>query len=362
MQQSQMQQPQPLMTYGMNYSQLPTVGYGGVNNINRAMAMGLLGLSKPIMPEQTKMELAPISNRMPSEFQQRAYNAMEGYTKQKIADQDAQALANMYGQMGYSVPQGATAETLQSAMKMQLYANQAQEQLALRKQVADNQLQAQMMNAKSKEEQMDFLKQKDQLDRAFESEKLKIDQANKATDFGFKQAELGLKAEDIANKAQTAMQGKLLPASQVSDLQATKEGIQQLDTMMQAAQKLPNNLFDPIQGRLSVMNPYSKEAQSFNQLVAATKQTIGKGLEGGVLRKEDEVKYEKIIPKIGDTREILNMKAAQLRSMMANKYDSQRAGFAQAGYNVGNFAPVRGRPRLTREQAMQLARQRGLIK
>jgi hypothetical protein len=87
--------------------------------------------------------------------------------------------------------------------------------------------------------------------------------------------------------------------------------------------------------RTSPLNPFQlldPKAQKFKQLTAATKQVIGKGLEGGVLRKEDEAKYDAIIPKSGDTDEILKIKAQQLDSLLEQKQKERVKGFSSAGF------------------------------
>lgn len=48
-------------------------------------------------------------------------------------------------------------------------------------------------------------------------------------------------------------------------------------------------------------NPYDTSAQDLQAKTARIKQVIGKALEGGVLRKEDEEKYAKILPMLNNT-------------------------------------------------------------
>lgn len=72
----------------------------------------------------------------------------------------------------------------------------------------------------------------------------------------------------------------------------------------------------PILGRLSSINPYSATAQKYNARLKVTKQIIGKALEGGVLRKEDEVKYAYILPQINDTAEVAQYKSDQLKKLI----------------------------------------------
>lgn len=83
-------------------------------------------------------------------------------------------------------------------------------------------------------------------------------------------------------------------------------------------------------------NP-ERELQSKFDLV---RQRVGKLLEGGVLRKEDEEKYRKILPTIGDDPKTAMEKAATLENML--KVDLQRhaQNLAKAGYNMSNFGDI----------------------
>lgn len=85
-------------------------------------------------------------------------------------------------------------------------------------------------------------------------------------------------------------------ANTVTDLTNGIANIQQLS--QQFAQSGANK---PIIGNLLASNPFNTDAQSLRANIARVKQVIGKALEGGVLRKEDEVKYQKILPTLNDT-------------------------------------------------------------
>ncbi len=56
----------------------------------------------------------------------------------------------------------------------------------------------------------------------------------------------------------------------------------------------------PIVGRIMGKNPYS-DMQAVRAEVDLVRQRVGKAFEGGVLRKEDELKYMKILPTMEDT-------------------------------------------------------------
>lgn len=99
------------------------------------------------------------------------------------------------------------------------------------------------------------------------------------------------------------------------------------------------SLFGPVKGRISGANPYATQAQAVQATINATKQIVGKYLEGGVLRQEDEVKYEKILPKLSDTPAVALSKLNQVKALVQSKIDAQREGLSSAGYNTG-LAPT----------------------
>jgi len=56
--------------------------------------------------------------------------------------------------------------------------------------------------------------------------------------------------------------------------------------------------------------------------IDTVRQTVGKALEGGVLRKEDEEKYKKILPTMSDPKKVAQNKLKQLRAMLSRDYQS----------------------------------------
>lgn len=70
-------------------------------------------------------------------------------------------------------------------------------------------------------------------------------------------------------------------------------------------------------------------------VISLVKQIIGKGLEGGVLRKEDESKYAKILPTLSDHPDVVTTKIANLKRIMQQKRDTLLQTLEDAGYDVG---------------------------
>jgi len=149
-------------------------------------------------------------------------------------------------------------------------------------------------------------------------------------------------SQRLANQRELAelkqRQKKEKPVSQNIALQlsATKQGIEMLDNLVEKSPTF-NTLTNSPLDRLRAINPWDEDVQSFNQLIATTKQVIGKGLEGGVLRKEDEVKYEKILPKLGEPLNVRQQKGQQLRDMLVNKYQSDIGALESTGADVTKF-------------------------
>ena len=79
------------------------------------------------------------------------------------------------------------------------------------------------------------------------------------------------------------------------------------------------------------------EAKVTQSLIDQMRQTFGKTLEDGVLRKEDEVKYAKILPKITDSPEVVKGKIPQLVAQMERNRENRLNALEDAGYEVGRF-------------------------
>lgn len=95
-------------------------------------------------------------------------------------------------------------------------------------------------------------------------------------------------------------------------------------TGLQALQNLKgtiasSNVNNPIVGQIRGMNPFDTNAQNLQSQIGVVKQIVGKALEGGVLRKEDEVKYAKILPKLGDSDAVAQNKINQLYELISQR-------------------------------------------
>jgi len=126
--------------------------------------------------------------------------------------------------------------------------------------------------------------------------------------------------------------GKQLPAGELGKLADTQLAIGLVPELNKAFDEAAG-AFGPITGRIRGAIPYDTQAQKAQSVIFLVKQIIGKGLEGGVLRKEDEYKYEKILPRISDTPETVKNKIDLLNRVLTSKYNTTVQTFQTGGYN-----------------------------
>lgn len=94
----------------------------------------------------------------------------------------------------------------------------------------------------------------------------------------------------------------------------------------------------PIRG-WAVLNPWSK-ARRVQADIDRVKQTVGKALEGGVLRKEDEEKYKKILATLLDTPETAIYKVDALLSSIQRDIENYKSLQQLGGRSLNVNAPL----------------------
>ena len=92
---------------------------------------------------------------------------------------------------------------------------------------------------------------------------------------------------------------------------------------------LPNPITD--------MTGFGSESKQQQAKIDLVKQIIGKALEGGVLRKEDEIKYAKILPSIGDADSVAQAKIDNLIQLLEQRKEIELSAREDAGYDVSKF-------------------------
>ena len=104
-------------------------------------------------------------------------------------------------------------------------------------------------------------------------------------------------------------------------------------------QTLENNkdLFGPVAGFLGSTNPYATESQTIDAEMRRASQTIGRYMEGGVLRKEDEEKYRKMLPQLTDTPAVAKNKLDGVKDLLSGKIKAYLNDYTAAGFDTSSF-------------------------
>jgi hypothetical protein len=87
------------------------------------------------------------------------------------------------------------------------------------------------------------------------------------------------------------------------------------------------------------VNPWDQDPKKVQASIDLIRQRVGKALEGGVLRKEDEEKYRKILPTMTDMPDVAQYKLRMLAEMMRRDLTTFVDTQAKAGRRVGGSAP-----------------------
>lgn len=145
--------------------------------------------------------------------------------------------------------------------------------------------------------------------------------------------------------ANTREQGRQVTSGDAGDIAELNTALDDLSTLKTeltsngatgtSAQALAS-LWTPITN----LTGWGVEAKQKQAQIDRVKQVIGKALEGGVLRKEDEAKYEKILPTIKDSPAVVTSKLNGLVSAIEKKHGRKLDALSSAGYDVSRFAPA----------------------
>lgn len=127
-----------------------------------------------------------------------------------------------------------------------------------------------------------------------------------------------------------------LPADKVVLLEDAKFLPGMLDSLENTI-KNSGASFDPISGATRGLNPWDTQQQTADAELRRAAQTIGKYMEGGVLRKEDEEKYRRMLPSATDTQDVALNKLRDVRAMLQSKTQGYISGFGGAGYDVSQY-------------------------
>ena len=141
--------------------------------------------------------------------------------------------------------------------------------------------------------------------------------------------------------------GKPLSDTAIKEITTTELALEGVKDLMENV-KINEQYIGPISG-IQSLNPYSKARQVQADL-DRIRQRVGKALEGGVLRKEDEEKYKKILATMFDTPETALYKLKQLEVDLQREVSTYKNNQLLSGRNVPEKDKV---DNMTDEEAFQ---------
>lgn len=112
---------------------------------------------------------------------------------------------------------------------------------------------------------------------------------------------------------------KVLPAgtvSMLSDGRALPNLVSDLDKIVTDNE----SKFWPIAWRIAWWNEYDISGQNIQSKLKLVSQIVGKFMEWWVLRKEDEVKYERMLPTLKDSPDVAKSKIENVKNILEQKY------------------------------------------
>lgn len=192
---------------------------------------------------------------------------------------------------------------------------------------------------------LDYSKLKPKSELEIYEEKLKLDQQYKGTDDEESTSDYKnwILAGGLSGTGKTFAQwltkndgGRPLTPAQTNLISEGKQLQLVLDPLYKTIED-NKNAFGPISGFFGSANPYNTNAQTIDAEMRRAAQTIGKYMEGGVLRKEDEIKYRKMLPQLTDTTAVANNKLAGVKELLEGKIKSYINDYATAGFDVSQF-------------------------
>lgn len=136
-----------------------------------------------------------------------------------------------------------------------------------------------------------------------------------------------------ANQMGKANAPKKLKPTEIERVNEGNEIPQMLDDTVLTLQE-NKELFDPITGTARGFDPYDVQAKTVDADLRAKSQSFGRFMEGGVLRKEDEEKYRKMFPQIGDTPAVAENKLQIVRRQLIQKQNSLLDAYRSQGYDL----------------------------
>ena len=164
---------------------------------------------------------------------------------------------------------------------------------------------------------------------------------------------------DAQNRASGQPEGKTPPVAPVGitkELLEINDGIKQMGGLAQewtsgtTSEGYVDQMFAPeflvsLPDWVTRPTGIGTAAKKKEAVISMARQIIGKALEGGVLRPDDEIKFKRMLPALTDSDEIAQSKLGNVQDMLMQRYDDRLQLLKQSGYNVTGFETLQqGQP------------------
>jgi len=126
---------------------------------------------------------------------------------------------------------------------------------------------------------------------------------------------------------------KIAPAGEVAKLADYDSATKMMDEVGGLLQE-KEGLFGPIRGRVSTLSPWASNPRAADAQLKTAAQIVGRAMEGGVLRKEDELKYREMLPKLTDTPELARQKIENVKNQLQTQRSTRSKQMREVGYDV----------------------------
>jgi len=146
----------------------------------------------------------------------------------------------------------------------------------------------------------------------------------------------GAPLASAASGSMTGEGGKPLLSGEINKFNDFRSGLNTLGRLSSEVGKTgaASKAGTMIPGFITEMTGAGAEAKGRQAVLDQAKQVVGKAMEGGVLRKEDEAKYMRILPIISDPPDVAKAKLENLQAVMAQDAEIYLETLQAAGRNV----------------------------
>lgn len=129
--------------------------------------------------------------------------------------------------------------------------------------------------------------------------------------------------------------GKLPSSAEIAKIEQTKASITELDRLIKDLEENKDKI-GPARGWIAQHNPWSG-SKALLARIGTMRQVVGKGLEGGVLRKEDEMKYKEQLSGLDDPDVSTSIqKSRQMKEQLQRHLDSYTGELRRGGRNINS--------------------------